>query len=339
MLKELIDDLIKNLDSRQRDIIVGRFGLKGRKTTLAAIGKKYNLTRERIRQIEASSLDLMRNKNKNGPLAEFVKKCVEYLGKMGGVKKENEFIDEIRVLFRDKNINHLQLRFVFEIFGEPKFYRADKEFHNFWHLNGKAFSQAADFIDKLAKTLGDKKEEILKKKNFKEIFSSAIKSRGVKESAALNYLEISKKFKASPFGDFGLSSWEEINPKTIRAKTYLILKKRRQPLHFKKIAEEINKVNFGKRTALPQTVHNELIKDPRFILVGRGMYGLAEHGFRPGTAKEVIARILKEKGPLSKKEVVNLVSQERFIKENTILLNLQNRRHFKKLPNGKYHIA
>ena len=109
-------------------------------------------------------------------------------------------------------------------------------------------------------------------------------------------------------------------------------------MHFKEIAKKINELKLNKRRALYQTIHNELIKDPRFVLVGRGMYGLSEFGLKPGIAKDVIARVLKTKGPLYKEEVVDLVKQERFLKDNTILLNLQSKKYFKRLADGRYHI-
>ena len=108
------------------------------------------------------------------------------------------------------------------------------------------------------------------------------------------------------------------------------------PLHFKEIANNICTLGIDKKPAHVQTVHNELIKDGRFVLVGRGVYALREHGYEPGTVREVITRLLKERGPLDSTEVVRLVNQKRFLKENTILLNLQNRRHFKRLEDGRY---
>lgn len=345
MLKEIISNLIKNLDARQKDVITIRFGLKGEKLTLAAVGEKYHLTRERIRQIEEVSLKLIREKAAdNKQFNDFVGACVNHLKKIGGVGKEEEFLNDIRNLFKDESVNQQQLKFIFEVANGPKFYRQDGDFYGFWHLDDKAFSAMADFVNKLAKLLGAKKEEILKEplkqnRKFGEIFSSFIRTIGLNELLAKNYIAISKKFKTNSFGEFGLSQWEEINPQTIGAKTYLILKKRGQSLHFREIAEEINKAKFDKRPALPQTVHNELIKDPRFVLVGRGMYGLSEFGLKPGAAQEVIKRILKEKGPLAKEKVIDLVLQERFLKPNTVLLNLQNKKHFKKLADGRYHIA
>ena len=55
-------------------------------------------------------------------------------------------------------------------------------------------------------------------------------------------------------------------------------------MHFKEVAEAISKT-FGKKTHYA-TCHNELIKDSRFVLVGRGMYALAEWGYQAGIAPQ-----------------------------------------------------
>ena len=86
------------------------------------------------------------------------------------------------------------------------------------------------------------------------------------------------------------------------------------------------------------TTHNELIKDPRFVLVGRGLYALSEWGYINGIVKDVITKILDKSGPLTKKEIVEKVMKERYVKENTILVNLQNSKNFKKEKDGKYSL-
>ena len=88
---------------------------------------------------------------------------------------------------------------------------------------------------------------------------------------------------------------------------------------------------------MPQTVHNELIKDPRFVLVGRGLYALKEWGYEEGQVKDVILKILKEaRKPLPKEEILAGVLKQRMVKENTVLLNLNNKKYFLKTPEGKY---
>ena len=138
--------------------------------------------------------------------------------------------------------------------------------------------------------------------------ASFLKNKSVQQEIADNYLGISKQIDKNPYGDVGLDEWPEINPATVRDKIYLVLKKKAEPLHFEDIATHINKVGFDDQKALAPTVHNELIKDNRFVLVGRGMYGLKEHGYEPGTAREVIAKVLKAKGPLKPNDVVTHVN-------------------------------
>ncbi len=339
-INAIINDLIKNLDRRQKDVIEARFGLlKGTKQTLAAIGRKYNLTRERIRQIEAASLNIIRKKFDDSPAKKISEAAFGELKKFGGVRKEDDFIKDLIILLKDNNINGRDLKFIFEVARKPEFYRGDNNYYDFWYSDKEVFKKVAGFINNLAEAIKNKKKEIVVHKKFNVFFNEVLKARGVDDKTAFNYLAISKKFKTSPFGDFGLSHWEEINPKTFRSKIYVILKRHGKPLYFREIADRINKVGFSGPIARHRTIHNELIKDPRFVLVGRGMYGLTEFGLEPGAAKDVIKRVLKNKGPLPREEVINLVLQERFLKPNTILLNLQNKKHFKKLPDGRYRLA
>ena len=62
MLKKELDEAMKSLTDRERDVLKLRFGLKdGRPRTLEEVGKEFNVTRERIRQIEAKALRKLRN--------------------------------------------------------------------------------------------------------------------------------------------------------------------------------------------------------------------------------------------------------------------------------------
>jgi len=103
------------------------------------------------------------------------------------------------------------------------------------------------------------------------------------------------------------------------------------------VAKQITKT-FG-RKAHPATCHNELIKDARFVLVGRGLYALAEWGYSRGVVADVIKSILKKDGPLTKEEIISKVKKERYVKDNTILVNLQNGHYFKKTKDGLYALA
>jgi DNA-directed RNA polymerase delta subunit len=135
----------------------------------------------------------------------------------------------------------------------------------------------------------------------------------------------------------GLVSWPQIHPKGVRDKAYLVIKKAGNPQHFSQIAKLINQAKFDTKKVNVQTVHNELIKDKRFVLVGRGMYALAEWGYKAGTVKDVLTDILRTHGkPLPRADLVTKVKDVRLVKENTILLNLQDSSTFVRDGNGHY---
>ena len=155
--------------------------------------------------------------------------------------------------------------------------------------------------------------------------------------AFLSYINISKNIGTSPDGKYGLNKWIEINPKGIKDKAYLVLKGENEPIHFTQVATMISKLPFGNGKVHTATVHNELIKDARFVLVGRGLYALKEWGYEPGIVRDIIIKTLSN-GPLTKTEILKKVSKQRFVKENTITLNLQNKSYFLRNSQGKYTI-
>ena len=73
MLRELIDALLGDLKERERQVIVLRFGLEdGHPRTLEEVGKEFNVTRERIRQIEAKALRKLRNPVRSKRIRDFL---------------------------------------------------------------------------------------------------------------------------------------------------------------------------------------------------------------------------------------------------------------------------
>jgi DNA-directed RNA polymerase delta subunit len=113
-----------------------------------------------------------------------------------------------------------------------------------------------------------------------------------------------------------------------------------EPMHFSEIAKEIKESNFKRKNVTVQAIHNELIKDPRFVLIGRGIYALSNWGYKKGTISEIITGILeKSDTPLTREEIVKQVLRVRRVKETTILLNLQNKKLFKKVGRNQYTLA
>jgi len=74
LLREDLEDVLETLSPRERDVLRLRYGMQdGRMKTLEEIGQFFNVTRERIRQIEAKALRKLRHPNRNSILKEYVR--------------------------------------------------------------------------------------------------------------------------------------------------------------------------------------------------------------------------------------------------------------------------
>ena len=314
----IVEDLIKDLKEKEKIVISRRFGFGGKeRETLERIGKDFGVSRERIRQIQEVAINKVKNKIKdNKEVGEIFKRIVNYLEKFGGARKEATLLEELAP--KEKN----ELFFLMHLSSEFKRFPEEKEFWSFWVKEEKIGNKVKEVINKAISLLRQSKKPL----SFEEFNLSLAKE--IIES----YFEISKNIGKTKSGLFGLMIWPEVNPKRIKDKAYLVLKEIGQPLHFKKIAELIPGANV-------HTVHNELIKDPRFVLIGRGIYALAEWGYIPGQVKDIIFKILKEEGrPLTKEEIIEKVLKQRVVKKTTILMNLNNSKHFIRDEAGKYKL-
>lgn len=345
----LTNEILESIQNpRTREVIMRRFGLKdGNRQTLEAIGQNYGITRERVRQIEENGLGSLRQSkviNRLNPVFEAFK---SHLAEHGEFKKEDRLYDDLAyVCYPVKEIERLKKEgqkelarcqasfFLFLTLGD-EFERLpeDDHFYPVWTMNREAQKRAKKTVDSLVKFLESKKS-VMKDKDLlnaaKELFPE------LSEKAASSYIDASKRIEQNHLGDFGLAYWPEISPKGVKDKAFIILKKEGRPLHFSEVTDLINKVLPSNRQAYVQTVHNELIKDGRFVLVGRGLYALSEWGYEKGTVLEILKNILKKESPLSKEEILKKVLEKRLVKENTVLINLQNKKYFVRDEQGRY---
>ena len=135
-------------------------------------------------------------------------------------------------------------------------------------------------------------------------------------------------------GEWGVAQSPNVRAKGMRDYAYLTIKRHGSPMHFTEVARTIS--DLFDRKAHVATCHNELIKDSRFVLVGRGLYALSEWGYSAGVVKDVIQEILKKYGPLTRSEIIERVRKERYVKDNTILVNLQDSKLFGRDDKGRY---
>ena len=336
---------------RTQDVVRRRFGLEnGTPQTLQEIGDEYNITRERVRQIEKNGLDYLLQPGVHEKTRPLEDEIYDYFKQYGELRREDRaFEDLVCYCFPASQIAEMQekaeaqlnlckaaLNLILTLGERFNRYPETDEFHTFWAINNNAIQKAKRAVDSAVRYF-DRNSKVLKDEELYKVIKSALPN--ISDKATFSYIDASKIIDQNHFGEFGLVVWPEISPRGVRDKAYLILKKSGQPFHFSEVTNQINEQLPQNRPAYVQTVHNELIKDPRFVLIGRGIYALAEWGYAPGTVVDVIRDIIKEKGPMSKGEIIENVLAKRQIKENTILINLQNKKAFKKLEDGRYALV
>ncbi|MFA6177598.1 MAG: HTH domain-containing protein [Candidatus Paceibacterota bacterium] len=335
--QKITKKITSHLPNRTLDVIMNRFGLTpdGSKKTLEEIGKKYKITRERVRQVEEAAINLIKKSDAYKDEQAIFDELRQIVHNLGSIVAEHEFLPYIS---KDKNTqNHINFFLVLaDVF---KKHREDEHFHTRYSVDDAMANKVHEALRKLYASLKDEdlipETEMIKKflDHMKDI-SEEYKN----EEMAKRWLSISKTIAKNELGEWGKASSPNIRTRGVKDYAFLIMRRHGSPMHFKEVADSISKT-FGKKIHYA-TCHNELIKDSRFILVGRGIYALAEWGYKSGIAREVIQDILKKEGePLSKDEIVKRVMKERYFKKNTILVNLANSKYFKKNKNGFYTIA
>lgn len=320
------------LPERAQDILRRRFGLEMvERLTLDAIGKKYGITRERVRQIEDFSLRAIRRSKEFATAAEIFSELRQSLHDYGGLAHEQEFLKHLDA----DEVNQNNLHFLLVLGDEFTKLKEDAEFHHRWTVDQALAERVHQSLRRAAEGLAE--DDLLSEEEMVKRVLNSIAERGSDETLAdkaRHWLLISKQLGLNPVGEWGLISSPNVRARGVRDYAFLVLRQHGSPMHFMEVARAIN--DFFSRRANPATCHNELIKDQRFVLVGRGMYALTEWGYRPGIVREVIENILTEHGPLTEEEVLSRVLKERYVKGNTILVNLKNPRYFKKDKQGRY---
>ena len=153
-------------------------------------------------------------------------------------------------------------------------------------------------------------------------------------------VHVTRTIERNPFNEYGLRAWGSVVPKRMNDKILLVMRKHGQPMHFQEITKKINEIGFDHRQAYPPTVHNELILNPEYVLIGRGIYALREWGYKPGVVADVLGQILRQASqPLTRNELVDQVLAQRMVKKNTIHLALTNKKRFQRLPDGRFTLA
>ncbi len=360
---ELVSSLIKNLSTKEGDILSRRFGLLGKKKeTLEQIGSYYNITRERIRQIETATVRKLKElKTLRQQLEGAEHHIVHLLEHHGGIMEEGFMLKELAQQTDAGDDSHVQAsQFILTRLLDDRIeeIKSDADLLTGWKLPvvpvglvKKTIGELVDIVEKENRLI--KLEYLIDQLKGREFYQEheqhvATLKMGLGDDKLAeeiiksinSYLRISKKLDQNIIGEWGLSHWNTITPKRMSDKVYLILRKAEKPLHFTEITDLINQSNFDSKKAYPATIHNELILDDRYVLVGRGIYALKEWGYKSGTVIDIITDVLTKAGkPLTKEEIVSAVLEQRMVRKSTIYLALTNKEKIKKLSDGTYSLA
>lgn len=334
--KQTSKKLLAVLPDRARDVLERRFGLgkDGSIHTLESIGQDYGVTRERVRQIENYGIQSIQKSDVYQEFSEVFEElhqAIEALG--GGVVAEHVLLEEIT---KDETLrNHI---FFLLVLGDP-FYRSKENpaYAHRWYTERKIAETVEQALKNVYKSLDA--DELVSEEEILNRFRNQLIDIADKhdDETLKRWLLISKEISRNPLGEWGPASSPNVRVKGIRDYAYLAVKRHGSPMHFKEVATTIKDL-FDKK-AHTATTHNELIKDDRFVLVGRGLYALSEWGYSAGVVKDVLRDILDQHGPLSRDEIIDRVRKERYVKDNTIVVNLQDVNLFKRLPNGAYSLV
>lgn len=326
---------------RERLVLTRREALFGeRKQTLEEIGQELGITRERVRQIEKTAKGRLQKPEVAPHLEETRLLVITTLRRHGGILHEEILLSELDAL--EPGQRRQAFLFLLSLIEDIDRVETD-QVGPAWkesHLSEATLHEIEAELRRSLEAEGKAQpvDTVIRKFQQTPLYQS--NSDRLSSELIEHLLRASREIVVTEEGEVGLRHWREVNPRSIRDKTYLILRGVGKPMHFTAIADALQNSRWQKRPVTRQAVHNELIRDPRFVLIGRGIYGLAEWGHKPGTVSEVIQRILQAEGsPLHKDEIVRRVLKERQVKEATIVLNLQEKGHFVRVKKATYDLA
>lgn len=335
------DQVLSSLSEKERNVIERRIGLKGQRETLQSIGNSFSpaITRERVRQIEDAGIKKVGRIIKATELASIQEKAREILSLHGDVMTRDKLIGAIiKELSLSQEINSYILEVIVQSDYEILKSKPKLGTRTYFHTP-KITRKQVESVYKDALKVLKKKKDVMEKTDLYSTVLENIKS----ELGNLNtvfidsVLDIFEDIVKGEETLIGLTRWKILNPKTLKDKAIYVMKKEKVPMHFVDISNKIS--DYLGEAVKVNTIHNELIRNEEFILIGRGIYALKEWGFKPGTVLDVISDILtKEGGALSTEEIIKRVLKVRDVKKTTIYMNLQNKKIIERVGRNYYQL-
>jgi len=332
---EALNQIIDILNDKEQEVIIKRYGFDdGYPKTLQFVGENMYITRERVRQIQKKALQILRRVAMQTDTKEIVQIAEEIIKENNNVITEKKLIEYLKLRGYESH-SIPSFRLCLDLSEKVETIKKTQQ-HNKGYILRDVIKQdsAKETIKKAIDKLKKENESMCKVKFQNTLFEEL---ENTPKESILSILELSTDIKQLE-DKIGLKNWRCVNPKSIKDKSILILNSEKKPLHFKDIFDLIHEKKYDHKQVTIEAVHNELIRYEDFVLVGRGLYALKDWGYKPGTVKDVIKEILKDKGPLNKKEIVKEVLKKRDVQVGTISLNLQKTPEFVRVGRAVYKL-
>ncbi|MCY4576996.1 MAG: hypothetical protein OXB96_01000 [Candidatus Kaiserbacteria bacterium] len=334
-VKKLVDKALESLTDQQRRVLVLRYGLDGKgKRTLQEIADEYSLTRERIRQVQNTAIAALGKDECAGLLASTITHLEDALRKCGGATSADILCASCEFATKaEQNYIHLLLM----VGNSFSLSRATDAVDQYWYVDEQHKRAIDATLDRVHQDVEGRGEALLSDEDMRNLFENLGAEHKDHLPTYGDAMLLSLKVKRNPLGEWGLATHPEVALNGLAGYIRLVLRDSGEPLHFNRIADRITELR-GK-SCHRGSCHNELVRRDEFILVGRGLYALDSMGYRPGTIADIIAAGIKERGPMTQKEIIEYVSRERHVKTQSIVLTLGKKGMFTRDDRSRYCLA
>lgn len=338
-ISESFLSVLAGLTEKERAVISRRIGLNGERETLQSIGESYAITRERVRQIEDVGIRKIGRIVKSTGLHDIQTIGNKILALHGGLLIRDRLVSAV---IQQADIQGEVNSGIIEVILQSD-YNIQKSKPQ---LGTRTYFALPEIQKKLVQETYKEAVKILKKKG--DIMENAALYEMVKMNLFPQFGKVETVLVDSILDVYtdivkgeekyvGLEKWKILNPSTLKDKAVYVLKKAKKPMHFVEITNAI--ADRFQESVKVATIHNELIRNNEFVLIGRGIYVLKEWGYKPGTVLDVILDVFqKAKAPLSTEDIVAKVLKVRQVKTSTIYMNLQNRKYVERVGRNMYQL-
>jgi hypothetical protein len=332
-------NVLSGLTEKERAVVSRRIGLNGERETLQSIGESYSITRERVRQIEDVGIRKIGRIVKSTPLHEIQLVGNRILDLHGGLLTRDKLVSAV---IAECGISSEINSGIIEVILQSD-YNVQKSKPQ---LGTRTYFYLPKVNRKLVQEIYKDSVRVLKKKG--DIMENTALYEAVKADLSESFGKVDSVLIDSVLDAFtdivkgeekfvGLEKWKILNPSTLKDKAVYVLKKAKKPMHFVEITNAI--ADRFQESVKVATIHNELIRNNEFVLIGRGIYVLKEWGYKPGTVLDVIIDVFnKAKSPLSTEDIIAKVLKVRQVKTSTIYMNLQNRKYVERVGRNLYQL-